>query len=956
MKPPSYLRPILLIAFLFLAAFPAFSQTFNVSGRVIDSTDSQAMYGAIVILTRPSDTTTISGGAVTDTTGSFTVRNLSPGPYRVRITFTGYDNYNKHVFIRDTSLQLGALKMQPNGQLMKIVTINDKQVRISQNGDTMAYNANAYKTNPDATAEDLVAKLPGMTSENGTLKHNGEEVKQVTVDGKPYMGDDPGAALKNIPADMIDQVQVFDKSSDQSQFTGFDDGNSKKTINIVTKKQSMNGQFGKVYAGYGTDNRYSAGTTMNLFNGARRLTLLGMSNNINQQNFSMQDLFGSSGGSGFRRGRGSSGFMVPQQNGITTTQAFGFNYSDDWGPKLKVSGSYFFNYSENENNSDLNRSYFASSDSLLSYVESSVSTTRNINHRFNFRFEYTIDSMNSLIVTPRFTSQFTDYSKTLTGNNIGYSGSSESSIATKNGSVNLGYNFGNNITYRHKFAKPGRTLTFDLGTTYNQRNGTGTYYSSNIYSPSDTTTTDQVSSLASNGYTISPSLTWTEKAGKQSLLLFNYSPSLTFSRQDKETDNFDSNSELYSSIDTLLTNKYENTYITQRGGIGYKVNGDKATFSTEADLQYATLSGDQTFPNSATVSKNFLTVLPDLQFNYKFSKEKNLRIHYRTSANAPSVSQLQNVVDNSNPLQLQTGNPELSQAYQQVLIAHYGKSNMEKATGFFTFMYLNLTSNYIGNSTLIASADTTLPDGTFLNRGSQLIKPVNLQGYGSARVFATYTLALTKLKSNLGLNLFSNYSRTPALINGLTNYAQNVSVGPGLTLSSNISEKIDFMLGYNGNYNIVHNSIQSQSDNNYFSHTASFKFNWLPYKGLVLNTSLDQTFYSGLGQGYNTNYLLWNAALGYKFLKNKSLEVKVSAFDLLKQNTSVSRSVTETYIEDSRSNTLQNYYMLTVTWNIKHYIKSANSGNTNSQSDEQQGPPPGAPAGPPPGGPPPHGN
>lgn len=958
---------ILFVFFFLLEGLTAFSQTFSITGRVIDSTDATPLFGAVISLTRPRDTTAVVGGGVTDTTGTFRLTNLQPGPYRLKINFTGYSAVTKRVFLRDSSVALGTIYMHPDGLTLKTYTVGDKMIRVSQNGDTTQYNAGAYKTNPDASAEDLVKKLPGVTSDNGTLKVNGEEVKQVTVDGKTYMGDDPNAALKNIPADMIDQVQVYDKASDQSQFTGFDDGNSKKTINIVTKKQTMNGQFGKVYAGYGTNDRYNAGVTLNLFNNDQRLTILGMSNNINQQNFSMQDIFGATGGGPMSKGggmmfrggggmmRGAAGnFMVSQQNGISTTHAFGVNYSDDWGPKVKVSGSYFFNYSENANTTDLTRTYFASSDSLLNYYESSAANTRNINHRFNFKFEYTIDSANALVIAPRFTSQFTDYNNLLNGSNTGEGGYVTSSTITSNASLNQGYTFGNNITYRHKFKKPGRTLTFDLSTSVNQRNGSGTYYSA-VRSLQDTTILDQNSTLNSNGYTISPTLTWTEKAGKQGLVLFTYSPSLSRNDLDKLTSNYDATSELYSKTDSLLSNKYKNDYLTQRGGVAYKYGNQKASLTVGADYQYATLSGDQSYPYSSKISRNFTSVLPNAHFNYKFNKSTNLRMHYRASNNAPSISQLQQVIDNSNPLQLKTGNPELGQDFSQMMIVHFSKANTEKATGFFVFSYFTLTQNYIGNSTFIAPRDTTLSDGTFLLRGSQLTKPVNLDGYGSGRIFTTYSFPLTKLKSNLSFNLATNYTRTPALINGLTNYSSNMGIGPGVNFNSNISEKVDFTLGYNGNYNIVKNTIQSQSDISYFTHTASFRLNLMPYKGLVLNTTLDQTFYSGLGQGYNSNYLLWNASVGYKFLKNKSLEAKVSAFDILKQNTSVSRTITETYIEDSRSNTLQQYFMATVTWNIKNYKKPAPAKQEGQ--DSQQAPPPQNPT---PGGnpppPPPPGN
>jgi hypothetical protein len=939
-----------LLLFLFALAFSSFAQaqTFSVNAKLVDSTDQQPSYGTTVLVKAFPDSAKVITGTITDSLGNFTL-NLPPGTYYIKYVTAGYKAVSSVVVIKNENINLGTILLPRDAQFLKGVDITDKQVRVSQNGDTTSYKADGFKTNPDATAGDLVTKMPGMGTDNGTPTHNGQQVKQVLVDGKPYFGDDPNAALKSIPADMVDQVQVYDQSSDNSRFSGFDDGNSKKTINIVTKKASMNGKFGKVYTGYGTNDRFNAGFTANLFNNDQRLTILGMSNNINQQNFSPQDLFGTmsgssggrsmvyrGGGSGgsYSRGGSMSGFMNPNQNGITTTNAFGVNYSDDWGAKIKVTGSYFFNISDNNNTTDLTRNYFASSDSLLYYQENNSGFTRNINHRFNFRFEYNIDSMNALVINPRFTSQFTDYDKTLSGTNYKLENIVQSSTTTDNASLNQGYTFSNNFTFRHRFLKPRRTVTFDLTTTKTLRDGSGSYFADNRF-PFDTTQIDQRSTLSSESFSIAPTITWTEPAWKSGQLLFSYSPSWTRNWMDKETNNRAANSELYTERDTALTNRYTNYYITQKGGISYRYSGKKATITFGSDVQFATLTGDQSFPDEGNVVKSFSNILPNAQYNYKFDQASNLRINYRTSTNPPNISQLQRVVDNSNPLQLKTGNPDLVQDYQHTIIAHYGKTNMEKATGFFFFVFANLSDNYVGNSTFTATRDTLLPEGIFLNAGSQLIKPVNLDGYRNARAFITYSYALAKIKCNLGFSMGGGYLRTPALINDKLNYATTYNAGPQFTLSSNISEKLDFTLSYNGNFNLVSNSIQVQSDNNYFTHTASLRFNWMIYKGFVFNTTLDQTFYNGLGAGFNTNYLLWNASLGYKFF-NKTLEVKASAFDVLKQNTSVTRTVSETYIEDSRSNVLSQYYMLTLTWNFKKFKKPDTPGQTPAQ--------PGAPA------------
>ncbi len=919
-------RPVfsfaLFVALLFTPA--AFSQTFQISGTIIDSTGTP-VFGASVVLKDAGDST-LFGGTSSDSLGAFQLMNVDPGTYKLKTVYPGFHTTSRTVIVKDTNIVLDRIVMKVSGITLSAVDIKDYQVRMSQNGDTTNFNAGAYKTNPDASAEDLVGKLPGVTNEGGTLKVQGEDVKQVLVDGKPFLGDDPNAALKSIPADMVEGVQIYDGASEQSRFTGFDDGNSKKTVNIVTKKAAMNGQFGKVYAGYGTDDRYAVGGNLNIFSGARRITLVGMSNNVNQQNFSAQDLFGSSGsagrsygrGGGYSRGGPMSNFTVGQQGGISATNSVGLNYSDEWGKKIKVSGSYFFNVSENVNTTELSRTYFT--DSALYYNETNSSNSRNINHRANFRLEYTIDSMNALVITPRFTSQFTDNSKTLNGSNFAQFDFPQSTTVTNNMSENLGYTFSNGINYRHRFRKMGRTISLELNGTYTTRTGTGEYYSVNNF-PGDTSLIDQHSNLSSLSQSGSATISWTEPAGEKGQFLFTYTPSLSKNEMDKKTNNFDSASDAYSSLDTTLTNKYTNYYTTHRGGAAYRYNGKKTSLTVGADYQYAILSGDQEFPSMMSTDKHFQNILPNARFNYKVGEGKNLKIFYRTSTNAPDISQLQNVIDNSNPLQLRTGNPALTQDFQHRLVAHYGKTNSEKATGLFFFIFASTTDNYIGNSTYIATQDTTLPNGIFLNQGSQLITPVNLDGYYNVRSFASYSFVLKKLKSNLNLSGSAGYSRTPALINNEENFANTYYIGPGISLSSNISEKVDFTLSYNGKHNIVRNTAQPQSDNSYFTHTASARFNWIFYKGFVFNTTLDQTFYSGL-DSYNTNFLLWNASLGYKFLEDKSLEAKVSVFDMLKQNTAVSRTVTEAYVEDNRTNALQQYFMFTLTYTIKHYKKS----------------------------------
>jgi hypothetical protein len=305
--------------------------------------------------------------------------------------------------------------------------------------------------------------------------------------------------------------------------------------------------------------------------------------------------------------------------------------------------------------------------------------------------------------------------------------------------------------------------------------------------------------------------------------------------------------------------------------------------------------------------------------NYKINKNKNIRVMYRTSINAPSVSQLQSVYDVSNPLLVRTGNTNLVQDFQHYFNFRYSNSNPANNTSLFVMCYANYAENYIGNASYILRKDSTVAEGILLNRGAQLSMPVNLSGYWSARTLVNYGLPVKKLKSNLNMNAGIGYNRIPAIVNGITNISDNYSLNSGFVFSSNISEALDFNLTYSGYYNMVENSVQVQSNTNYYNHIASFKINYIHQKRIVLNSSISNTVYSGLSQGYDQNYWLWSAAIGYKFLKNKALDVRINVYDLLNQNKAVSRNATETYIEDSYTNVLQQYFMLNITYTIRKF-------------------------------------
>ena len=392
--------PLLLSLLFLLLSVVVSAQEFRITGTFINSADQQPLPGATIKLSNARDTLqfkyTTSGQQ-----GEFEFARLKKGAYILEVSYVGFENFRKTVFAGGKSENVGKLELNPAALNINGATITATAVRAEQKGDTTQYNSSAFKVTQDATTEDLVKKMPGITVENGTVKAHGEDVKRILVDGKQFFGDDPSVTLKNLPAEVVDKIQVFDKLSDQAQWSGFDDGSGQKTINIVTKNAKNTGQFGKFSAGYGTDDRYMLGANLNLFKDQRRITLLGMSNNINQQNFQADNVPG--GGSGMGGGRGMG--MGGPQSGIFTTNALGFNYTDSWGKKLVLNASYFWNNGTTTTNRITDRQYIITKDSNQYYNENSRSTNENTNHRINARIEYNIDTNNSIILSPRFTIQ-----------------------------------------------------------------------------------------------------------------------------------------------------------------------------------------------------------------------------------------------------------------------------------------------------------------------------------------------------------------------------------------------------------------------------------------------------------------------------------------------------------------------------------------------------------------------
>ncbi|GAA4000408.1 TonB-dependent receptor [Hymenobacter fastidiosus] len=940
------------------------AQNLSIRGRIVDSKDQAALIGSNVLLIHLPDS--VRQGTAADASGGFSFPGLTPGRYVLAVSFLGYTTLRRTLELRSQPLNLGAVGLQTGGAVaLKGVEVVGRAAAAVQKGDTAQYDARAFKTNPDANAQDLITKMPGVVVTDGKVQAQGEQVQRILVDGKEFFGSDPDAVLKNLPAEAIDKVQVYDRRSDQSQFTGFNDGNTEKTINITTKPSFRNGQFGRILAGYGPDNpssngKYRVSGNLNSFKGRRRLSIVAQSNNVNEQNFGTDDLLGvigtSAQGGGGNRGAGGPGrpggggrpgqqgggqagnFLVNQSSGISTTHAIGLNYADTWGKKTDVQSSYFFNLSDNTTQSTTNRLYnVLTRGRTLGYDENSQATARNINHRFNLRLEHKLDTVNSILWQPRFTLQRNTSTSALNGRTF-LSGISDVPATTQSlnnstyNSAQHGLTLANQLLYRHRFAKRARTFSLGLNTTYNDREADNFLLAQN-YSP-DTTATDQYSRLDQIGWNWNANATYTEPLSLKSQLQLNYT--LSYAPNDSDKRTFDQLTGPRTPNDSL-SNVFRSNYLTNSGGLTYRYQFGKVEWAVGAAVQHARLDNDQTFPRALTTQRTFLNVLPTATLQYRVSAQQNLRFNYQMRTQNPSISQLQEVVNNSNQLQIRTGNPNLAQEHSHNLFLRYSSSQPETSRSFFALLGGSYTDNYIANSTVVVREPTSI-GGVLVPAGGQITRPINLNRQYSLRSFVNYTLPLKVIRSNLNLNANATYSQTPGIVNAGLNYSRSPNVGLGAVLSSNISPELDFTLSSNSSQTYARNTLLSQNNSRYFRQNTALRLNWILIKGITLQSDVNHVAYRGLTAGFDQSFVLWNASLGKKLFAKQQGEIKLYAFDLLAQNNSIGRTITDAYTEDVRTNILQRYFMVMFTYNLRNFGGGAGPADMPRDNNRPDGP------------------
>jgi hypothetical protein len=911
MKKYSY---VLLVGILMLCSMGVMAQSKgSVRGRILDSLDKTFVPGATISFQRIPDSTVV-GFTMSDDNGFFEYKGLAVGEYKVIVKMIGSAVLRKSFAITNEKLEvnLGNLELLPESIEGIVVKGEVAPVEIKQ--DTVEFNAAAFKTKPNANTEDLLKKLPGVeVAKDGSVKAQGEQVRRILVDGKPFFGDDPKAATKNIRADMIDRIQVIDQLSEQSQFTGVDDGNREKVINITTKKDMKKGTFGRALAGIGTDDRYEGNLSLNRFNNDQQISLIASANNINQQSFTLGNAIGAGGGNfrgGFQRiAQAFTGANTNNNNGITTVWSAGLNFNDEWGKKWKINGNYFFNNSELLVSQKTKRQNILPDTTFFTFQDND-NTTRTNNHRLNFRIDYQIDSLTSLRIIPNVSITQSKYDNLSVSRTLSNEQRLLNDANTLNLSDNTQINYSNQLLFRKRFKKRGRAFSANLNVSGSTTEGTDFNTALNNFYRNDTINFSrnirQRATQDNSNFNFRGGVSYTEPINRKRSLETNYTFGNVNNLTDRRVFDFDEVGQDFSIPNPQLTNDFDNKFFSNRLGMNLITNKLKYSYTIGFAAQYAT-QNNQDITRDTSFRREFINLFPSAQFRYNFGKNRRMRIDYQGSTNQPTNAQLQPVPDNSNPLNITIGNPDLKQEIVNNIRANFVSFNTTKFSSFFAFLNVGNTANKIVNSTTITPF------------GAQINEFRNTNGIWNAIAFLGAGIPLQGNSLTLGLNTNLLFNRNKSFINNAENTSDNYSLGQGARITWNYKEKLDFNLSGNVNYSIAQYSLQPQNNVNFFTSTIVADITYTFNNGLILGTEVDYFSNSGLADGFNQNFTIWNASISKQVFKNKSGEIKLRVYDGFRQNVGISRTTAETYIQDVSNVVLSRYYMVSFTYNINRF-------------------------------------
>ncbi|MBX3242681.1 MAG: TonB-dependent receptor [Chitinophagaceae bacterium] len=894
----------------------------SVRGKVYDSSH-MALPGATVILIKKGTADTLK--TVTGRDGLFVFNNVSVSSFRLIISNAGMEEVSRDYDFEagKTELNIGSITMQPAVTTLAEVIISPPPMVIKE--DTVEFRADSFNVRPNSNVEDLLKKLPGLqVNSDGSITAQGKTVTKIKVNGKDFFGGDPKTATRELPADIVDKVQVVDDYGELAAASGIRDGDPDIIINLELKKDRNKGVFGRAAAGYGTDDRYQATLNANVFSENTQLSVLGNVNNINQNLFDfsnannrrggggqMRTIRSGGGGGGNSGGDGGTSDTNANQNGITDNKSVGLNFRTDFNNKK---GSFYGNYSYANRNTLVDRASSRQNiaGNIFTNNQSSIANNISNNHRANLNFEYNFDSLNYLKVIPNFSFSTSD-----NRTNGAFDYTNSEGFQTQEGyNADLisgrSPNFSTSINYNRRFEKRGRNLSteINLGTSYSLSDDDKINFTREFLKAGgiDTTYLDQLITQDNANRNYGIRVRYSEPVSKNRFLDLSYNYNYSYAKIDRATYSKDSLSGNTTFLDSL-SNAYENRFINQQVGISLRTVNKKYNYAFGVNLQPAYLSGYSISKDSAYTPQRRLNVAPSARLSYNFSRTKRLNLNYNANFNQPSFNQLQPVKDVSNPQYQTQGNPDLKPEFSHNLRMFFNNFNFTSGRTLFVGFNGNMVQNRIVNNNI--NLDSS---------GAQLSIPENVNGYYTLTGFYNYSIPFQNRRYVVSYNGTVNYNHDVGLVNSEKNIGNNWITTQRLNVDFNIQQWLE--LGVNGAYSL--NSTQytltrngERLSSNAWTLGSNMRLD-IP-GGLILRYDVGYVINNGLSSEVTGNPTLLNASIEKTIFKKKNGFIRLSGFDILNQNTNISRTVSGNAIIDSRVNRLTRYFMLTFTYRLMQF-------------------------------------
>jgi hypothetical protein len=897
--------PFLLLLLLSITAYT--QQPFTVKGTVVD-TAGQPLSGVSVKLLAGLD----SAFSLSDGTGAFSFAKKITTGFTITATYTGLRPFvQTYTPAANPVHQLAPIVLVPSsGQMDSILITSIRPVLVKE--DTVQFDPRAYKVREGAPVEDVIKKLPGVTvDKDGNIETQGKKVARIRVNGKDFFGGDLQTATQNLPADIIENIQIIDDYGDQANLTGIKSGEPEKIININTQRNRNRGNFGNATAAIGNKGRFAGSFFVNNFLDERQVSILGAINNTNANLFN----FNGGGRGGGARGAnfGSDNRGGPGGAGITLSKSVGANYRDKWGEKISVYGSYSFS----TRSTDITSSTFSQDINPMNIRNTqrdSRSSNSSYNHRVTWNLEYAMDSLNYLKVSP-----YVSYSSS-ENENRSRAEISRAKYYTLNNSLGFSNsqspNAGGNLLFNHKFRKRGRNFSTNISLDFSDNQGDR--YSNNTYqnidsslSPVSLNDTIQIQDIftQSKNKRTNVQLSYAEplNAAATTFLELNYNWNKSATESIREVNDLQDSAGKVSFFNEGQSNHYNYTFITNRASLTLKGRSEKYNYNIGVQSQPSTLSGHSIGKGFRTSYTN-INWIPTARFVYNFARSNSLTVTLDGAAREPNFFQLQPVADSSNLNNIIVGNPNLRNEFTNTFAVRYNKFDNKVGTSLFVNLSYNQTSDKIVSNrfnNLVGTSRTT----SYLNTDG-------FEGYSGN---ASYTRPFSNRKYTAGISMSASYDNNISFTDNQKNRGSNWNLRPGVSFRLDIDDVVDLTL--RGDYTTY------QTTTRYTTYTNTIKaqslnigFNGKNYFGdLTIGYDFSKLVNYGFSSRVNSNPAILNVYTEYRFLKGKMMTVRLQGFDLFNDNTGITRTVNETTITDSRTVRLARYFLLSVNMRIAKF-------------------------------------